>query len=609
MLGYDAAMRFLVGLIAVTACAHHDPNTTIFDAIVVDPPQATLNVPLAGTAMQPYQVFGMKGGTQTDITADCMLSVDPNFGTATDAVVTVGPHGGKTSVVATCGSQAGMAQLIVQLTGTIVVGTNTPSNAPQLFGAATAGTDPSLAPTIQYPIDMAIAPLNIPPMEMQWSTATDDLFHVAITANFASIDAYTTDPQVTLSVDDWNAVVGTAAGDNIAITVEGMQQAAPQLKYASAATTITMSNDTIDKTALYYWASSQGNMMTQTFGTTTAPTIVRDDCTSCHSVVNAAPGTRIGYSRCVAGDCGQLYAGFMHFDPMSGTWLDTENANTETIHGSYTTFAPVGNPFPDDSQSVAIVSMVDGTLALYDPDLGTPVTSNIAVATDGPGMPRSALMADWSADGTKVVFASTPHPSQWIDLSDSSIATMSYAYTNGQHTFGEPQFLITQPITRTNGVFNSFFFPSYSPDGQFIVFDAARAAWRDSADAPAAGQRLMLSDPTGANIMDLTALNGGDIDADVTWPHWAPGQTTDYYWVVFSSERNYGHEVTPTNTNATCKQNGVHQCKQIWIGAISKAKLAATGVIDPSAAPVWLPGQDITSDNISPYWSVPSVLQ
>ena len=601
-------MRFLVGLLAVVGCAHHDPNNTVYDAIVVDPPQATLNVPLAGMATQPYQVFGMEGGSQTDITADCVLSIDPNFGTAMDALVTVGPHGGKTLVSATCNTQVGTAELIVVLSGSIVVGTNTPSNAPQLFGAATAGTDPALTPTIQYPIDTAIAPLNIPPIEMQWATATDDLFHVAITANFAAIDAYTTDPQLTLTVDDWQSVVGTAAGDNLAITVEGLQQAMPQLKYASAATTITMSTDTIDKTALYYWASSQGNMMTQTFGTTTPPTVVRNNCTSCHAVSRA--GTRIGYSRCVDGiSCGQIYVGFLHFDPLSGTWLDSVDANAEAIHGSYTTFAPVGNPFPDDSQSVAVVTTASGTLALYDPDSGLPVTSNIAVANDGPGMPRAALMADWSADGTSVVFASTPHAGQWIDLSDSSIATMTYQYTNGQHVFGEPQFLISPTITLPNGVYNSFYFPSYSPDGSYLVFNAARGPWRNSSDAKQPGQRLMLSDSHGANIVDLTALNGGEIDADVTWPHWAPGQTSDYYWVVFSSERDYGHEITAANTTPSCIFNGVKQCKQIWIAAISKSKLGAGGAIDPSAPPMWLPGQAIQADNISPYWSVPAALE
>ena len=46
----------------------------------------------------------------------------------------------------------------------------------------------------------------------------------------------------------------------------------------------------------------------------------------------------------------------------------------------------------------------------------------------------------------------------------------------------------------------------------------------------------------------LTANLAASGDLDITWPHWAPGDTTEYLWIVFSSERDYGHEVTAANT-------------------------------------------------------------
>ncbi len=579
--------------------------STGYASIDVEPQAATLTVTFGGTASQVYKVYGVSGNTKTDITTMCQLLVDPSLGTANGAIVTLLPQGGVATVTAACGAQTGTALLTLKLTGSVVLGMTTPTNAATLFAAATVGSDTTRLPSIEYPIDGAIAPLNIPPIEVQWTAAGNDLFHVSLSSTYASVDVYTTSVDAALAAANWDTLARSAVGGPLTIVVEGLLQGTPTMRYPAKGVKLNLSHDTIDKTAIYYWASSQGSIMTETFGDTTAPTVVKNDCTACHSVSRA--GSRLGYSRCVGGDCSTLYAGFMKYDKTSMMWNEVVNADNEAIHGSYTVFAPLGNPFPDDSKAVAIVSMIDGTLALYDPDTGTAISSNLnTVANHGPNQPRSALMADWSPDGSSLVFASTPHADQNIDLSDGSIATMSYSYVNGVHTFGEPEFLFDTPITLPGGSYENFFFPSYSADGKLIVFDAARSSWRNFSVAASAGQRLMLADAKGAWVTDLTALNGGDIDNDVTWPHWAPGDTNDYYWIVFSSERDYGHEVTAANTAPSCVENGVQQCKQIWIGAVDKQKVAAGApMVDPSAPPVWLPGQDTQADNISPYWTVP----
>jgi hypothetical protein len=348
--------------------------------------------------------------------------------------------------------------------------------------------------------------------------------------------------------------------------------------------------------------------MSQTFGALSAPSVVKGGCTSCHSVSRS--GNRIGYSRCVNGTCGtNIGVGFMKYNSATQTWDEIVNADSLTIRGSFTTFAPVGNPFPSDSQSVALVTLNNATFGLYDPDTGAAVPSNAAVANTVPGGgtgTRSALMADWSPDGKSVVYTSGANPGTWIDLNGGSIATMSYSYAGGVHTFGAPQYLVNTPVTLPHGTFGNFFFPSYSPDGQLVVFNAARTQWRAN-PAHTAGQRLMLAAADGSFVQDLNALNGGYIDSDITWPHWAPTASNDYYWVVFSSQRDYGHRVTRGNSHPSCVANGVLQCKQLWLGAIAKNKL--TGGIDPSAPPMWLPGQDIQADNISPFWSVPAGIQ
>ena len=576
--------------------------------VVVDPPDVTLTVPITGGATQDYKAYADVGGqSHVDVTSQCTFKVaDATLGTFTAATFGSAARGGDTVVTATCGAGQGTGNLHLLLKGWIL-GPGAPANSPSIFTGATAATDPQHTPAIEYPLDGAVAPLNIPSIDSQWTTAQDDLFHLSWTSKHIAIDLYTLAADAQFADDVWANVAASAAGDAVTVTVEGLVQASPSNKYASTPVTLHMSHDVIDNTAIYWWASSQGSLITQTFGQTGAPTQVKNDCTSCHSVSRS--GSRIGYSRCVGGDCGQLWAGFMRYDTTNKVWTDAVNANNETIHGSYTTFSPIGYPFADDKQSVSLVTMVNGTLSLYDPDTGAAIASNVdAVSTHGPGAPRAGLMADWSPDGKTIVYASTPHPGQWIDLSDSSIATMTYTYANGTHTFGEPTFIVPGPITLPSGTYNNLFFPSFSPDGSYIVFDAARATWRDSApgQARAPGQRLLMTDPKGSWTVDLANLNGPG-DLDTTWAHWAPTDASDYYWVVYSTERPYGHKLTQANTAQACVQNGVLECKQIWIAAIDKSKLTAkTPPDDPSAAPVWMPGQDLGADNISPYWTKPT---
>jgi hypothetical protein len=474
-----------------------------------------------------------------------------------------------------------------------------------LFGSAASGSDATHTPTIEYPLDGAVAPVNLPAIDAQWTAAKNDLFHLMLRSSSVSIDLYTLDADVQLDDASWAAVALSAAGDTLAVTVEGMAQASPSTKYVSAPVAVRMSRDKISDTTLYYWASSLGNLVSQTFGKTGAPTTVKSDCTSCHSLSRS--GTRIGYSRCVGGTCaGGLYLGFMKASPTG--WVDTLDANGKAYGASYTSFSPVGYPYADDAKSVAIVARDSCHLQLFDPDAGTPIASNVDVVSthDGASTTRCATMPDWAPDGRSVVFSSQGAGGGYVDVTTGALATMSYTYAGGTHTFGEPSVILRPPLMLPSGMYVNFFFPSFSPDGAYIVFDAARAAWRNFTDERIPGQRLMLTSATGAAPVELANMNGPG-DLDITWPHWAPTTAGEYYWVVFSSQRDYGHKLTAANTAAVCAANGTKQCKQIWIGAIEKAKLGAMGAaVDPSAPPMWMPGQDLGADNISPYWTVPS---
>lgn len=604
-------LRRALVLSVLVACGNSGDDGSglpTFASIQVEPAFTTVTVPLGGTVDQAYKVFGVdSGGGKTEITSHCTLAIDPDFGAFNAAVATVVPHGGKANINAACEDQAGAAVLAVNLVGDVVQ-PGAPADSPDKFNTATTGTDSARTPAIEYPFDHAVSPKNMPPIEAQWTAAGNDLFRVSLTSTFLSVNIYTTSLEAMFKETDWNNILASTTGDSIAIAVEGLALSAPTTKFAATPVTIAISRDTIDNTSIYYWASSKSKIMEQAFGATTQSD-VKGGCTSCHTVNRNA--TRIGYSRCYMQDCGMgLFQGFLKYNEVTKAWDETVNADGRTIAGSFSTFPPNGvGPFTEAS-TAAIVSMSNGTLQMFNPDDGQVIPSNVtAMSSMGPTATRSALMADWSPDGSKVVFVSTPNANQWIDLSGGSIAMMSYDYQNAQHVFGAPTFPFPATITLQNGVYNNFFFPSFSPDNKLIVLNAGRATWRNFSNARDAGQRLMLADAGGSWIVDMTDMNGGFVDNDITWAHWAPTVGTDYYWVVFSSERNYGHRITQANTDPSCVQNGVKQCKQIWIGAVARNKLTGVVTMDPSAPPMWLPGQDMKADNISPYWSVPSGLQ
>ncbi len=568
------------------------------ESIEIEPALATITMPLGGDATQDYKVYGItQSNSRRDITAACTLAIDAAFGSVTGATVTVSARGGKTDVIASCDSLSATGVLVINLEGNVIA-PGAPANAAELFEGATATTDAARTPGIEYPFDKAVSPRNIPSVEMQYTAAGNDLFHVTIASQFAKIHIYTPNREAMLSQSEWSTLANTAAGENLSFAVEGLLQSAPSSKFAATPVLITMSTDTIDQSEIYWWASSSGSVMSQTFGEADDPDLVKDNCTSCHALSRS--GSRIGYSRCV-GDCASenLAIGFLKYDPAADRWVDTMNADGKALLGSYTTFSPIGNPFPTDEQSVAIVSKLGGTLGLYDPDTGAAVPSNIDIA-NAPG--RGALMADWSADGTKVVYTQA-NSGAYIDLSSGRLAVMSYSYAGGMHTFGTPVVITPNPITLVGGTYDNFFFPSFSPDGQLIVFNATRGGWRGNRNS-----RLMLTASDGAWTVDLEALNGGFEDDHITWPHWAPNDSNEYYWVVFSSERDYGHRATLATSPFDCISNGITlQCKQIWLGAIAKNKLG--GAVDPSAPPMWMPGQSPTANNISPYWTRPAVIQ
>jgi hypothetical protein len=255
-------------------------------------------------------------------------------------------------------------------------------------------------------------------------------------------------------------------------------------------------------------------------------------------------------------------------------------------------------------------------------------------------------MPDWSPDGKSVIYTLPSSVGAWDmggggfggggrndddHVFGGSLYTIPYS---GNNQFGTPAVFL-----RSAGENN--YYPSYSPDGQFVVFDRAAL---DSTVTPATGcsgmqpqvscpndsfsnpaARLMLvPNVAGSTPMDLK--NANDLPATApqkwsnSWPRWSPFVQTyrgqRLLWVAFSSTRDYGlivrnhltgmYQCYPADSyelpGASHHASFAAQCQQpkLWMAAINLSE--AKGV-DPSFPAFLLPFQDITTHNHTPQWT------
>jgi hypothetical protein len=292
--------------------------------------------------------------------------------------------------------------------------------------------------------------------------------------------------------------------------------------------------------------------------------------------------------------------------------------------------------------------------------LGTAPTNNFALWNGNTGVQVSTIpfgnagdrptMPDWSADGTSVVYVLPNSVGSW---DQGGVGGFGGGRNDDDHMFGGS--LYTIPYMG-NGMFGTpsvflpssgenNYYPSYSPDGTFVVFDRATHNTsvsslsgctgtspevfcpNDSFSNPAA--RLMLvENKAGSTPIDLTKANGSPSSTPVplsnSWPRWSPFVQSylggKLLWVAFSSTRDYGvrvrnhlsgmYQCYPPDAyelpGAAHHATFAAQCEQpkLWMAAITLSDVSGT---DPSYPAFYLPFQDITTHNHTPQWTEQAV--
>jgi hypothetical protein len=612
-------------------------------SIALSPAMTTLSLtyPVTAPATAPLKAEGTyDDGHTADVTTAVGWSVTPpGIASVVNANFTSNEPG-TFQVFAFSGSiMSNTATVSVTLTGNVIGNGITQGD----LDGMPSGT----GPTIAYPLDGALFPYQLGPIEFQVVPTTPMQTEARIAFEGDNIDLKVYEPCV--------AIPTPTIPNACAITVPANLE--PILDAASEGTTLT---ETVRLSApgggslaeskplgarwsssqlhggLYYWSAdlSTGNTLIMRYdldtpgmpplqyftqlGTGGMPSDEQNMdppassnstlCFGCHAISN--DGTKIGLT--FGGSQPALFALIDVASKKSiATRLFPTDPNTNKPFAAFTAFSPDGT---------ALLQSVGGQLWLRSADA---TMSNLMPMPVFGGQlgGDSASTPFWSPKGDLIAFTGwVPDPSvenQPNDPSDTNgdetpNAEIWIAPVTGGTTFGTP----TKLVPGVSG--KSEHYPAISDDSQFVVFNESSCSGPavpageaygaypcDGYDDPSDTLRIV---PTkGGQPVTLANASQNDNWSN-SWPRFAPThgsyQNKDLYWIAFSSRHPYGATLPGTNTPSL--QNTE---PQLWFAAVA---VDSSGNIsgDPSFAPVWMPQQNpggMQRGNHVPQWVTKAV--
>jgi Tol biopolymer transport system component len=476
------------------------------------------------------------------------------------------------------------------------------------------GTPGAGQPAIAYPLDGALFPVNLAPVEVhiQKSDPSQILARVQLSAgallnfDFYAVCQPSPNPGtfanaciVPINASFLPQLVGASDAQDVSVTARLAAPDGSQL--AESAPVAVGWTRTALSGGLYYWTTA-GNGDT-TFNTAVARYDFNGDASkpSIYLSSDQAPAVPAGQSQCIGCHAispdghklafsmsGSVPGFFSLFDVATRAPLVT-NFNQKFVN--MTTFNADGS---------LMVDMAYGKLTLRSADAMLNLLKDNLFASD---VNELISHPSWSHSGKQFAFVSWI-PGQYGALNDGVHITgdmvqgaqIWIADSDGQMTFSTPRLLVPRGIGAGGGSGYSYYYPVISDDDNWVAFNRSDCAGpANPLDGWGAGPcdgyndysaQLMLISAAGGTPIALARASGDQAWTN-SWPRFSPdhgsyrGKTL--YWIAYSSRRNYGLAL-PGSTDGSTKP-------QLWFTAITVDPSGAPSS-DPSYAPVWLPGQD-----------------
>lgn len=446
-----------------------------------------------------------------------------------------------------------------------VIAPGAPMDAPTRFGGAERSTG---APTWVYPEDRTIIPPNLPDFELHFMPgAGNELFEASFTGDVTVVKVYATCTAVgggcALSLGrealDLIAAAGRSGG-GVRMVLRGTTMAGGEVSRSEERFLGLTQSDL--RGGVYYWAAGSGTIVRYEFGATDArpEAFLRPDadlvfCVGCHAL--SRDGTH-------------MVAGSFIPGPARARLINVATRE----HVGMPLGVNFGSFSPDNRRLLASDGM---RLALYNGDTGESI----------PGIPSGTTGShpDWSPNGNTAVFSRTRTmvPIAVGTPGHDGPADLMLMNWNVS-TFGPARMLV-----ESQGENN--YYPSFSPDGQWIVFNRASMNSNNAADASLWAVR---ADGSGQPVA-LTRANGASPTWNNSWPKWTPfveryvGELEEpLMWITFSSSRDYGLRL----------RQGSMRRAQLWMAAFRPGSTTP----DPTSPAFWLPFQNVGDSNHIAQW-------
>lgn len=463
-------------------------------------------------------------------------------------------NGGITQIIAKHLGHEGVADVQVVYKENIVVG-DIDDALIEAFDSSTPTS--SDYPSILYPYDGVTVPRNLDGLGFKWLENTGDseiVFRIHFQTQITDISVYTTETEWISDHELWELISAANRQGEVDVAVEAGSWDGSTLTNVREGPLLKMIVNRLDaRGSVLYWGGATGSIMRIPIAEAEAEIFIEsNNCVGCHALVDSTSRLVVTH-----GGVDGRFSVYDVEDPVDPFEM------VGTSDYSRLTFKTVS---PDGK---FILGTNGPEMTLYELETGVKIKSWT--------FDKPVTHPDWAPDADEITYVKIFGMAR-SDMEFAGGEMMRVTLNRDTLEIGSEEILIPHDLDI------NFYYPAYSPDGNWIAYNrASNHNARGCYAAPDAELWLMSRD--GSKHIRLDVANG-EGELQNSYPRWGPLPDDDVLWLAYSSKRDYALLETPS--------------PQIWLTAI-RPDLAAQG-LDPSSAPLWLPGQDNYSDNHLPVW-------